>query len=59
MKKKFAFALFAAFCFPVLGLSGCGDGGSTQVIEAQDEEPEISEAEQEEFDAAMDSDAQQ
>ena len=57
--KKFAFLLVAAFCVPVLGVTGCGGNGETQVIEAQPVEPEISEAEQDEFDAGMDADAQQ
>jgi hypothetical protein len=58
--KKFAFLLVAAFCVPVLGVTGCDSGGGeSKVVEAQPEEPEMSEADQAEFDAAMDADGQQ
>jgi hypothetical protein len=36
--KKVALLFAAALCFPVIGLTGCGGSGETQVIEAPEEE---------------------
>jgi hypothetical protein len=34
--KKFAFVFVALFSFSFLGLTGCGGGGESQVVEAPD-----------------------
>ena len=50
--KKFALLIAAAFCLPVLGLTGCGGGGENKVIEVAPTAEE-SAAEQEAYNAAM------
>lgn len=49
--KKFAM-LAALFCFPIVGITGCGGGGN-EIVEVSTEEPEISEAEQAQMDKEM------
>ncbi len=50
--KKFALLIAAAFCLPVLGLTGCGGGGDNKVIEAAPA-VEQSAAEEEAYNKAM------
>ena len=51
--KKLVLLFAAAFCLPVLGLTGCGGGGENTVIETTTDDA-MSEAEQADMDAGMD-----
>lgn len=51
--KKFSLLLAAALCLPLVGLTGCGGSGETQVIQNTTEEPEMSAEEQARMDAEM------
>lgn len=50
--KKLVMLFVAAFCLPMLGLTGCGDGG-TKVVEPVGAEVAPVDVEPEDYDAAM------